>query len=310
MNKHKTTYLFIFLIVLLSLASGFTANLALEDNSKFESAISDKQTVVKPESETTEIPKALSVVLANTLGRDNEAYQIKKNRIREYTANTPSKGFSAVFDEDGIRVESNGNKEADHSLSMVFNGVGYGDNIKPVKQAEIEVTGNRIEYSRDEVVEWYVNSPMGLEQGFTLKSRPNRGNISEPLRIEIGVKKIGGISPVVVKRGEGIEWRNSKGKKVYGYSGLYAYDARGRELESRMELGDGRIILEVDDRGVEYPIVVDPFIEVAKLTASDGADGDRFGESVSINGSKAIVGSFFANIDSNSNQGAAYIFEK
>jgi cyclophilin family peptidyl-prolyl cis-trans isomerase len=46
----------------------------------------------------------------------------------------------------------------------------------------------------------------------------------------------------------------------------------------------------------------------AKLTASDGADQDRFGRSVSIDGYYAIVGAY-QNDDNGSNSGSAYIFE-
>jgi len=49
--------------------------------------------------------------------------------------------------------------------------------------------------------------------------------------------------------------------------------------------------------------------EVAKLTASDIAAGDNFGDSVSISGDRAIVGAF-ANDDAGSMSGSAYIFER
>lgn len=45
-----------------------------------------------------------------------------------------------------------------------------------------------------------------------------------------------------------------------------------------------------------------------KLTAPDGAPSDRFGYSVSINGSHAIVGCELDDIGSNSDQGSAYIY--
>ena len=46
--------------------------------------------------------------------------------------------------------------------------------------------------------------------------------------------------------------------------------------------------------------------ETAKLTASDGADGDAFGYNVSISGNTAAVGALFAH----SGAGAAYVFVK
>ncbi len=48
--------------------------------------------------------------------------------------------------------------------------------------------------------------------------------------------------------------------------------------------------------------------QTAKLTASDGAAGDSFGSSVSIDGDTAVVGAPDATVGTNSEQGAAYVF--
>ncbi len=48
--------------------------------------------------------------------------------------------------------------------------------------------------------------------------------------------------------------------------------------------------------------------QTAKLTASDGAADDYFGTSVSISGNTVVVGAPDANVGSNNNQGAAYVF--
>lgn len=46
----------------------------------------------------------------------------------------------------------------------------------------------------------------------------------------------------------------------------------------------------------------------AKLTASDGAAGDLFGESVSLSGTVGLVGAYGDDVGSNSDQGSAYVF--
>ena len=48
--------------------------------------------------------------------------------------------------------------------------------------------------------------------------------------------------------------------------------------------------------------------ETAELTASDGAEDDNFGTSVSISGNTLVVGAYDATVDNNSGQGAAYVF--
>ena len=48
--------------------------------------------------------------------------------------------------------------------------------------------------------------------------------------------------------------------------------------------------------------------QTAKLTASDGAAADRFGNAVSISGNAVVVGAPMATVDGHSQQGAAYVF--
>jgi hypothetical protein len=50
--------------------------------------------------------------------------------------------------------------------------------------------------------------------------------------------------------------------------------------------------------------------ETAKLTASDGAGNDRFGQSVAASGDTAVVGAYFDDHAANANQGSAYVFVK
>lgn len=50
--------------------------------------------------------------------------------------------------------------------------------------------------------------------------------------------------------------------------------------------------------------------QVKKLIAADGATGDFFGNSVSISGDAAIIGSFGDDVGANADQGSAYIFEQ
>jgi hypothetical protein len=50
--------------------------------------------------------------------------------------------------------------------------------------------------------------------------------------------------------------------------------------------------------------------ETAKLTATDGAAGDRFGRCVSISGDTVVAGAYYADVASNADQGAAYVFVK
>ena len=49
--------------------------------------------------------------------------------------------------------------------------------------------------------------------------------------------------------------------------------------------------------------------EVAKLTASDGEEYDRFGTSVALSGNTALVGAYLSD-DNNTDSGSAYIYQR
>ena len=52
------------------------------------------------------------------------------------------------------------------------------------------------------------------------------------------------------------------------------------------------------------------WLEVAKLTASDGAFGDFFGDAVSLSGARALVGAKYDDLFPDDGRGSAYIFER
>ena len=78
-------------------------------------------------------------------------------------------------------------------------------------------------------------------------------------------------------------------------AGSTAHDAAGRALRSWLEVEGERLWLRVDDTGARYPLVVDPFIEQAQLTASDGATGDQFGF-VAVDGDTIVVGAYLDDV--------------
>ena len=81
------------------------------------------------------------------------------------------------------------------------------------------------------------------------------------------------------------------GSSVLSYGGLKAWDATGKELALRFVQGErSRIEIEVDDRGVEYPVTVDPVAQQAYLKASEVEEYDRLGWSVAISGDTIVVG--------------------
>jgi len=90
--------------------------------------------------------------------------------------------------------------------------------------------------------------------------------------------------------------------------------AAGDRFGYSVAIGSGRIVVGAhldDDKG---PSSGSAYIfdlngnEIAKITASDGADGDNFGISVAIGSGRIVVGAD-ANDDIQSSSGSAYIFD-
>ena len=151
------------------------------------------------------------------------------------------------------------------SGGLRLTGYGYGQQLQTPADAQLARRGNRVEYLRGDLTEWYVNQADGLEQGFTFARRPAGVRAGEPLVIVLAVT--GGFTPVLASDGQAV-WLHSDAGEALRYGGLHTWDARGREVASRMEVRDREIRLIVDDRDAEYPLVVDPTTTNTTLTAS------------------------------------------
>ena len=157
---------------------------------------------------------------------------------------------------------------------MSLSGVGRGDSLARVAPAEPVVAGERrVEIRRPGLVEWYENTPAGLEQGFTLAARPAGAG---PLVLELAVA---GARPVLADDAILFE---TAGNRRLRYGKLVAVDATGRELAARLALADAqRLHIVVEDEAAVYPLVIDPLVtdEPPSVLQSDQA-GASFGYSV------------------------------
>ena len=175
-----------------------------------------------------------------------------------------------------------------------------------VEAKKPRVHGNRIEYKRNGLTEWYVNGPLGLQQGFTVDRRPT-GSKRDTLTLELSLS--GGLRAVVDADGTGLTLEDPDGVARFRYTGLTAYDADERTLPARLEAVDGTVRIHVDACGARYPVVIDPIFQTAKLLAKDGAAYDRLGCSVSISGDTVVVGAY-CDDDKGNDSGSAYVFVK
>jgi hypothetical protein len=244
------------------------------------------------------LPAAAQARISADLGRGSPAYRVRKRGAGLDMVNAGQK-VAARFTARGIVVRA-GNA----SWGMALRAYGYAGAMQAVNQVGPQAGGNRVAYRRGILTEWYFNGPFGLEQGFTLTEPPGRTRHASALTIALALS--GDLTAAVDPGGNAMSLIRKGGQPVLRYSGLCATDAAGHELPASVELRGGRLLLTVDDSRARYPIVIDPLVQLAELTASNGQGEDLLGYSVAVSGNTVAVGA----PGGDSGQGAAYIFVK
>ena len=237
--------------------------------------------------------------MSRVLGRDDPSYRAVAAG-GGFAVRSARQHLQASFGRRGVVIRS-----GTAFLGLSFSGYGYRDRLQAVGAAPPWARANKVVYRDPRVTEWYVNGPLGLEQGFTLAARP-AGRHHGPLTLSLAVS--GNVRGVLSRRADAVTF--TRPGVSLGYRDLIASDARGRQLPARIELRDGGLLLRIDDRGASYPLRIDPFVQQAKLTASDGAAQEFFGQSVAVSGNTVVVGAYFATVNGHVMQGAAYVFVK
>jgi hypothetical protein len=236
--------------------------------------------------------------ISAALGKDDSSYWVHRS-AKGFRGDNPRHALVAEFTRGGAKVCSKNLR-----WGLETRGYGYGDALHPVKAVAPQAKANRVEYRREGVTEWYENGPLGLEQGLTLVHPPEKVN-GQALTVELALS--GDLAAVLEPGGKTLELRGKDGEAALRYTGIEARDATGRKLRSWLEVRGERLLVRVDDGGARYPVVVDPWIQRAELTAPDGKAGDFFGLSVAVSGSTLIVGATPIN-STIPPPGAAYVF--
>ncbi|MBL4771638.1 MAG: FG-GAP repeat protein [Planctomycetes bacterium] len=151
---------------------------------------------------------------------------------------------------------------------------------------------NEITYGwNSDLSEWYVNGSGGMEHGYTLLERPERGvDATSPLTIQLAVR--GTLSPQLFQAGSGLLFMDDEGWSVLSYGGLHVFDSLGAPMESWFQLSDNGISIVVDESKAVYPLTIDPVVQEAYLKASNPDELDAFGSTVAISGNRAVAGAW------------------
>ena len=251
------------------------------------------------------VPSSLFPAITETLQLNGsyEVYRAVQDTSGEHTyrLKNPQHSLAAELGSGGVSISSA--ESAEWTWSLKFDGYGRGTLLDHVAAPSLTAEGNRVEYQYPAgVTEWYVNGPLGLQQGFTFESKPSP-QIEGPLVVRQTMS--GDVTVEVNGNGTSALLRSQESPNALKYGGLYAYDASGVELGVRLQATSSGLSILVDDAGAQYPITIDPFIGKVLLagTADDPREG--FGVSVSISGDTVVVG---ATNFSYGVHGAVYLF--
>jgi IPT/TIG domain/FG-GAP repeat len=231
----------------------------------------------------TGLPASARGPVSRALGADSPAYRVSPIAGGLQAVNGPQR-LHVHFNPAGAHVQSNG-------LQLTFGtpmlaGAHARESLGDVVPS---ASANRVTYTRAQLSEWYVNGPLGLEQGFTI-TRPPAHLAGASMTLSMALT---GNAHVTLAPGSQSVVFSRAGAPSLRYNDLTATDATGRTLHSWLTL-DGRMLaLHLDTVGAQYPLTVDPLIALGQQLAGSGEQGPgRFGFSVALSadGDTALVG--------------------
>ena len=235
-----------------------------------------------------------------------------------YQAPNRAHNLRTYFTPDGIRLIPRTGYGVAWEWGSELTGYGYQGAIQPVAPATLSAEGNRVEYRRGGLTEWYVNDERGLEQAFTLDAPPPGAHGRGPLQIHLALT--GDLTPALTENGRAIELKTEADVRVLRYGGLYAEDATGRRLPASITISGAGVSLALDEGDGLYPITVrllatrDGLSTTAAWTAESDQAGANFGVSVGtagdVNGdgySDVIVGARFYD-NGKTDEGRAFVY--
>ena len=211
------------------------------------------------------------------------------------------------FEPTGIRVHDR-SPQSRRLLGVSLARMGRAETaLAEVPPGVVSSERERVEIRRAGLVEWYRNSPDGLEQGFDLQTRPGgRGSLVLELAI------LGAAASV---KDDAVVFRSETGRRL-SYGRIEARDVAGKAMMARLEAPDPqRVRLVVDDSDAEYPLAIDPLLtegEDARIETDQA--GANLGISVAgagdVNGDgydDVIVGAYKFDAGE-ADEGAAFVY--
>ncbi|HTA12176.1 MAG TPA: IPT/TIG domain-containing protein [Solirubrobacteraceae bacterium] len=260
-------------------------------------------TVLAPGASTESLASLSPVARASisaSLGAEDPAYRFDAAGPEEFSAANSSQQLGVAANASGVTLHAHG-----LTLGLSVGAIGYDGTWRAVGRARVSANANRLMYASQGLRSWYVNGPLGVEQGFTVV-RPSGVASGSALTLAISVS--GDARASLAADRQSVRFVSAGGRALR-YGGLTVTDASGRTLPSSLALSDGRLLLRANTRDARFPLHVDPIVEVPeqKLSTS-GEEGERAGLSVALSGdgNTAVVGA----PDGEVSGGAVWVFTR
>jgi hypothetical protein len=184
------------------------------------------------------------LLIASVCAAAPAVYPFQCSGPESYQVENAAQRLNAGFDSHEVRL-----RHPEGDIRFHLTEYGYGGRLMKPAPGSLSASADRLEYQRGNLTEWYMNTSQGLEQGFTLAHRPGTPQRKgDPLMIGIAV--LGELRPVQVN-GTSVQFVGSRGIVLW-YQGLRAWDGRGRNLSTHLEVQGREVRLFIDDRKAQY----------------------------------------------------------
>lgn len=218
--------------------------------------------------------------------------------------------FDGTIDRNGVALAP---RDASWSFSLRTTEVGCEGAMVSLAEPAVDADKNRVRYVRPDIEEWYLNGPLGLEQGFVIDepfacegTKVIRMETAGDLHAELNDQDGDG-------KGESIRYVRPSGTTTISVADLYVTDAEGRRIPAWMTVKTGSMAIHFDDTDATYPVNVDPLLAVLEakiLNPSSSGTNDEFGYGLSLAGDLALIGAPKATVNGQTNAGRAYVFRR
>ena len=277
-----------------------------------------------PEKESNEaLPKGTSSNWWSTAQkniRDSEYHvtwqekTLLPNTGAAWQAPNRANNLRAYFLEEGFRVIPRTSNKPEWHWGLSLKSYGLANHSVSVAKAKVSVSGNRVEYHRGRITEWYVNNAKGLEQGFALSAPPESGPKDTRTWVSVKQEIHGDLKATLNVSADQVEFTTARGVGMIHFGGLKAFDAKGKDLPIKFALTDRVLEILVNTKDASYPITIDPLATSPSWIAEPDQAETFFGSSVStagdVNGdgySDVIVGAPGYD-NGETNEGRAFVY--